>query len=166
VDEPDVLSAFATRGAGGGGPDPFDDLRGEPPKERRHRDLLGHGASVSYGAVLTSEGVEPRRCGYVPQTPQVDTFTLVFVLRTAPGFDGTALEGLRLPDERLHLWQDDADPTVVRGSIENSADDLDGALAHGRELADELAAASPFDLAVEEVAAMDDERQLVWRARP
>jgi hypothetical protein len=100
----------------------------------------------------------------VPQTPELDTFTLVFVLRSPSGFGGAAMEGLR-PDERLRLWQDDADPTVLRGSVECSADDLDRALAHGRELADEILAASAFDLSVEEVAAMDDEKQLVWRAR-
>jgi hypothetical protein len=89
----------------------------------------------------------------------MDTFTLVFVLRTPSGFDGPAVEG-------LHLWQDDSDPTVVRGTAEIRADDLEEALAHGRELADGIGTASPFELAVEEVAAMDDERQLVWRANP
>jgi len=96
----------------------------------------------------------------------VDTFTLVFVLRAAGGFDEAVVEGIRGYDGRLHVWQDDADPTVLRGSIERGADDLDEALADGRALADELAATVPFDLAVEEVAAMDDERQLVWRAKP
>jgi len=94
----------------------------------------------------------------------VDTFTVVFVLRAPPGFDGAALERLPLHDEGLRLWHDDADPTVLRGSVDCSADDLDGALAVGRELARKTAAA--LHLAVEEVAAMDDESQLVWRANP
>jgi hypothetical protein len=96
----------------------------------------------------------------------VDTVTLLFVLRTPPGFDGPALHDLRLGDEHLHVWPDGTDPTVVRGTIETSADDLDDALARGRELAGAMAAASPDDLAVEEVVAMDDERQLVWRPKP
>ena len=96
----------------------------------------------------------------------MDTFTLVFVLRSTPGFDDPAIEALSRHDDGLRLWQDDADPTVLRGSIESSADDLDEALARGRELADELVAASPFHLAVEEVVAMEDEQQLVWRAKP
>jgi len=124
------------------------------------------GASVSCGTVLTVGRVGPRGCGYVPQTPEMDTVTVVFVLRTGPGFDGASLEELQPPGERVQLWQDDADPTVVRGSVESGTGDLDGALVDGRALADRIAAASPFELAVEEVAAMDDERQLVWRAKP
>lgn len=116
--------------------------------------------------MLTSERVEPRSGGYVPHTPEVDTFTLVFVLRTAPGLGDRAFEAVSRSDEGLHLWQDDANPTAVRGSIEVDADDLDAALAHGRRLAEQAVAGSPVELAVEEVAAMDDERRLVWRAEP
>lgn len=126
----------------------------------------GMGPSVSFGAVLTSERVEPRSAGYVAHTAEVDTFTLVFVLRTAPGLGDPAFEAVRRHGEGPHLWQDDADPTVVRGSIEIEADDLDGALAHGRRLAEQAVGGSPVELAVEEVAAMDDERRLVWRAEP
>lgn len=126
----------------------------------------GMGASVFSGAVLTSGRVEPRSRGYVPQTPEVDTFTLLFVLRASRGFAAATLDGLRLDGERLHVWHDDADPTVVRASLESRNDDLDEALAHGRGLAGAMAVASPGDLAVEEVVAMDDERQLVWRAKP
>ena len=35
----------------------------------------------------------------------------------------------------------------------------------GRDLAEETATASPFPTEIEEVVAMDDERQLVWRAK-
>jgi hypothetical protein len=126
----------------------------------------GMGPFRLLGRVLTWGRVEPRSCGYVPQTPQMDTFTLVFVLRTPSGFAGPVIETLRGQDEALRLWQDDADPSVLRGSIECDAVDLDAALAHGRELAGGLLARTASDLAVEEVAAMDDERQLVWRGTP
>jgi hypothetical protein len=77
------------------------------------------------------------------------------------------MAGLLRPDgEELCLWRDDADPTLVRVSIDCAADDLDGALALGRDLADEVVTLSPVDAAVDEVVAMDDVHQLVWRARP
>ena len=77
---------------------------------------------------------------------------------------GAAL--LRPDDEDLCIWRDDADPTLVRVSTDRPADDLDAALALGRELAAETVALSPVGAAVEEVVAMDDEQQLVWRAKP
>jgi hypothetical protein len=106
----------------------------------------------------------------VPQTPRVDTFTLYVVVRAARGLDDADLATvgrlLRPDDEGLRTWRDDADPTVLRVSIERPADDLDAALALGRALADETVALSPFEATAEEVVAMDDERQLVWRAKP
>jgi hypothetical protein len=89
----------------------------------------------------------------------VDTFTLVVVLRVARDVDEVTTPTLR-------VWRDDADPTLWRGSTDCAADDLEGALLLGRDVANEIVAAGPVDAAVEEVVAMDDERQLVWRAKP
>ena len=104
------------------------------------------------------------------QTSRVSTFTLYVVVRAAHGFDDAAVAAmgsrLRPDDEGLCIWRDDADPSLVRVSIDCPADDLAGALDLGRALADETAASSPFDAAVEEVVAMDDVQQLVWRAKP
>jgi hypothetical protein len=106
----------------------------------------------------------------LPQTSRVDTFTLYVVVRDAGGFDDAAAGAmgsrLRPDDEGLSIWRDDADPGLVRVSIDCPADDLDSALELGRALADETAASSPFDATVEEVVAMDDVQQLVWRAKP
>ncbi len=101
----------------------------------------------------------------------MDTFTLYVVVRAGRALDDAAVAALggvlRPDDEDLCIWRDDADPTLVRVSTDRPADDLHGALALGRDLAAEMAAAlSPVDAAVEEVVAMDDEQQLVWRAKP
>ena len=88
----------------------------------------------------------------------MDTFTLVVVLRIAGGVDEAAVGD-------LGLWRDDADPAVWRASTDCTADDLDEALVLGRDLADRIAS-GPLAATVEEVVAMDDERQLVWRANP
>ena len=106
----------------------------------------------------------------VPQTPEVETFTLVVVLRSELGFADAALEALevllRPYGEDLRVWRDGADVSVARVSIDCPSEDLDGALARGRDLAHDIVAASRPDVAVEEVVAMDDEQQLVWRAKP
>lgn len=100
----------------------------------------------------------------------MDTFTLYAVVRAARALDDAAVSawgGLLWPDdEDLCIWRDDADPTLVRVSTDRPADDLHAALALGRDLAAETVALSPVDAAVEEVVAMDDEQQLVWRAKP
>jgi hypothetical protein len=88
----------------------------------------------------------------------VDTFTLVVVLRTAGEVDEAAVGA-------LGLWRDDADPVLWRASTDCMAGDLEEALALGRDLADRFAS-GPLDATVEEVVAMDDESQLVWRANP
>ena len=95
----------------------------------------------------------------MPQTARVDTFTVVVVVRAADGVDDAAVGD-------LSMWQDDADPILWRTSIDCAAEDLDEALVLGRELADGIVVGSPSGAAVEEVVAMDDERQLVWRANP
>jgi len=88
----------------------------------------------------------------------VDTFTLVVVLRTIRDVDDIVVGS-------LGLWRDDADPALWRASTDCTADDLEEALSLGRDLADQMAS-GPLDATVEEVVAMDDERQLVWRANP
>jgi hypothetical protein len=88
----------------------------------------------------------------------VDTFTVVVVLRTADEVDDVAVD-------TLGLWRDDTDPALWRAATECTAGDLEEALVLGRELADQITA-GPLDATVEEVVAMDDERQLVWRANP
>ena len=100
----------------------------------------------------------------------MDTFTLYVVVRAERAFGDAAVSGmgglLRPDDEDLCIWRDDADPTVLRVSIDCPADDLAGALALGHDLAAETVAVSPVDAIAEEVVAMDDEQQLVWRAKP
>jgi len=129
-------------------------------------------APVSTAAGLTSEGVEPPGRGYSRsrRLPEVDTFTLVFVLRSEHGCNDATVDAIEeLLGQYavdLRVWRDDADPTVVRGSIDCTATDLEGALARGLEVADDVVAAGPPDIAVEEVSAMDDDQQLVWRATP
>ena len=88
----------------------------------------------------------------------MDTFTVVVLLRTASDVDDAAVDA-------LGLWRDATDPDLWRASTECTAGDLEQALVLGRELAGQIAA-GPLDATVEEVVAMDDERQLVWRANP
>ena len=105
-----------------------------------------------------------------PHNRPVDTFTLYVAVRATRALDDDAVEAvasrLRPHDEGLCIWRDDADPTLLRVSIDSPAVDLDGALGLGRDLADETVGLSPSGAAVVEVVAMDDERQLVWRAEP
>jgi hypothetical protein len=99
----------------------------------------------------------------------VPTFTLSVSVRldTPPGDDVVdALRStLRPGDDGLMVWRD-ADPAVLRLSTDCPAADLDGAVALGLELADDALALSRRPGAVQEVVAMDDDRQLVWRAEP
>jgi hypothetical protein len=89
---------------------------------------------------------------------RVDTFTLVVVLRTARDVDDAVVG-------HLGLWRDDTDPAVWRASTDCTAVAIEEALSLGRDLADQMAS-GPLDATVEEVVAMDDARQLVWRANP
>jgi hypothetical protein len=99
----------------------------------------------------------------------VDSFTLYVALRAARPLDDAtvaALAGaLRPDDEGLCIWRDEADPGLLRVTVDGVAADLEGALELGHRLAAETEALGP-GLTVEEVVAMTDEEQLVWRARP
>jgi hypothetical protein len=99
----------------------------------------------------------------------VPTFSLAVSLRfdAVPGNDvvDALSTTLRPGDDDLMVWRD-ADPTVLRLSTDCPAADLDGAVALGLELADDALALSRRPGAVQEVVAMDDDRQLVWRAAP
>lgn len=92
------------------------------------------------------------------------------VLRSAQALDDAAVEvvGRALgPDrEELSVWRDGQDPTVLRVSTDLEADDGEGALDAGHALARRALAVCPFAGSVEEVVAMTDEDQLVWRAEP
>ena len=88
----------------------------------------------------------------------MDTFTLVVVLRTVRDVDDIVVGS-------LGLWRDGTDPALWRVSTDCTAGGLEEALSLGRDLADRITS-GPVDATVEEVVAMDDERQLVWRARP
>ena len=106
------------------------------------------------------------------QTAGVPTFTLAISVRLDAVPDGDVLDSaatLRPGDEHLLVWRD-ADPAVLRLSTDCPAADLDAALAVGLGLADDVLALGVLELgvqgAVEEVVAMDDERQVVWRAKP
>jgi hypothetical protein len=104
------------------------------------------------------------------KTAGVHTFTLYVAVRTDTRVDddavATAAASLRPDDEELCIWRDAQDSTVLRLSTDCTATDLDGALELGHALAAEALAASPFRGSVEEVVAMADEEQLVWRAQP
>jgi hypothetical protein len=99
----------------------------------------------------------------------VPTFTLAVSVRldAVPGDEvvGALTTTLRPGDDDLLVWRD-ADPAVLRLSTDCSASDLEGAVALGLELADDALALCRRPGAVGEVVAMDDERQLVWRAEP
>ena len=79
------------------------------------------------------------------QTLVVDAFTLYVTVRAQAPVD---------------------DAAVWRVSVDCSAADLEGALELGHELAAEALGLCPVPGQVEEVAAMTDERQLVWREVP
>ena len=100
------------------------------------------------------------------------TFTLAISVRLDAVLDDDVVDSastLRPGDENLLVWRD-ADPAVLRVSTDCPAADLEAALAVGLELADDVLALGVLELgvhgAVEEVVAMDDERQLVWRREP
>jgi hypothetical protein len=97
----------------------------------------------------------------------VPTFTLFVALRAEAPLDEAAVDRLALVlrpdhDERC-MWRDGTDAALLRVSVDCSADDLAAALDLGHDLAEEAVKLSSFAVAVEEVAAMDDERELVWR---
>ena len=98
------------------------------------------------------------------------TFTLYVALRADQPLDDDALDALALvvrpDDDERCMWRDEQDGALLRMSVDCSAADLDAALDLGHDLAEEAVDASSFPLAVEEVAAMDDDRQLVWRREP
>jgi hypothetical protein len=100
----------------------------------------------------------------------VDAFTLFVVLRSAQPVDDAAVtvvsRALRPGDEELRIWRDEQDPGVVRVSTGCGAPDLEGALDAGHALARETRALWPFPTSVDEVVAMTDAEQLVWRAEP
>jgi hypothetical protein len=123
------------------------------------RDGKGHREEVA--------GREPDTA--VPQTRGMPPVTLFVALRAEQPLDDAAVErvsgGLRPGDEGLRIWRDGQDDALLRVSADCSADDLEAGLQLAHELAEETAVASPFPTEIEEVVAMDDEQQLVWRAR-
>jgi hypothetical protein len=100
----------------------------------------------------------------------VPTFALYVALRAERPLDDDGLDALalllRAEDDARCMWRDDRDGALLRVAVDCSACDLDTALDLGHDLAQEAVDLSSFALTVEEVAAMDDERQLVWRAKP
>ncbi|MGY1916064.1 hypothetical protein [Blastococcus sp. SYSU DS0973] len=94
-------------------------------------------------------------------------YTLAVALRSSAPLDDAAIDALRTVirpgDAGLRLWRE-PDRAVLRLTTECAADDLHAALEQGRDLADEANDACPGR--VFEVAAMDDEDSLVWRAGP
>ena len=97
------------------------------------------------------------------------TFTLAVSVRfdAVPEDDVVDTLGrlLRPEDDDLLVWRD-GDPTVLRLSTDRPAADLEDAVAVGLELGDDALALCRRPGEVQEVVAMDDERQLVWRAEP
>jgi hypothetical protein len=115
--------------------------------------------------VLTPGRGGARAPGYgLPQTSAVPTFTLYVALRAERPLDDAVLAALdrvvRPEDDERCMWRDGS---LLRVSVDCSAVDLDAALELGHELAGEAVDADVVPLVIEEVAAMDDERQLVWR---
>ena len=104
----------------------------------------------------------------LPQTRPVPTFTLTLAVRLddVPGDDTIDALGARLLPgaDDLMVWRD-ADPAVLRLSVDRPATDAGAAVVVGLELGDHALALSGGG-AVEEVVAMDDDQQLVWRAKP
>jgi hypothetical protein len=105
----------------------------------------------------------------LPQTRSVPTFTLYVALRAGQPLDDDAVDALALvlrpEDDERCMWRDGTDAALLRVSVDCSAHDLEAALDLGHDLAVEAVDLSSFALAVEEVAAMDEARELVWRAR-
>jgi hypothetical protein len=100
----------------------------------------------------------------------VEAFTVYAVLRSAHAVDDAAVQAmsraLQRDGEEASVWRDGQDTTVVRVSGDVDAPDVEGALDAGHALAREALAVCPFPAALEEVVAMTDEDQLVWRAEP
>lgn len=98
------------------------------------------------------------------------TYALYVALRADRPLDEAAVDALSLvlrpEDDERCMWRDEADGSLLRVAVDCSADDLDSALDLGHDLAKEAIDLSSVALAIEEVAAMDDEQQLVWRAKP
>ena len=150
-----------------------------PPRPRAvGGGTAGRGSARAWGSRLRCAGsgdVGKSRAARIriqrlPQTRRVDTFTLYVVVRAARALDDAAVAALarsaaagrrgplHLAGRRRSRRWCGSRPTVA-------ADDLDAALAaRAATLAAETLARSPVDAAVEEVVAMDDEQQLVWRA--
>ncbi len=99
----------------------------------------------------------------------MDSFTLYVALRAVRPLDDATVAAvagaLRPDDEELCLWRDEENAELLRVTVDCVAADLESALELGHQLAAETGALGP-GLAVEEVVAMTDEEQLVWRARP
>ncbi|TFV76026.1 hypothetical protein E4P39_09025 [Blastococcus sp. CT_GayMR19] len=99
----------------------------------------------------------------------MDSYTLYVALRADRCLDDAAVAAVGAPlrpdDEDLCIWRDADAPAVLRVSADCLAADLEAALELGHALAAETQALGP-GLAVEEVVAMTDDEQLVWRARP
>jgi hypothetical protein len=105
----------------------------------------------------------------LPQTRSVPTYTLALAVRLDDVPDDDTIDALGatlLPGaDDLMVWRD-AEPAVLRLSVDHPATDADAAVVFGLELGDHALALSRSGGAVEEVVAMDDERQVVWRATP
>jgi hypothetical protein len=93
----------------------------------------------------------------------VPTFSLVVSVRYDVTPSDDVVDALRRGDDGPMVWRD-ADPAVLRVSTECAAADLDHAVAVGLGLGDDVLAGAGG--VVQEVVAMDDEQQLVWRAEP
>jgi hypothetical protein len=123
-------------------------------------------------ALTTGRGTSPA-CGYsrawTDDTLTVNTFTLYVALRAERPLDDAAVDAvagrLRPDDPELCIWRDELVPELLRVSVDGPACDLESALEQGHELAGEIRALDQ-GLRVEEVVAMDEERQRVWRAQP
>jgi hypothetical protein len=99
----------------------------------------------------------------------VDSFTLYVALRAGAPLDDAAVDAvagvLRPDDDDLCIWRDEQNSTLLRVSVDCVAADFDSAVELGQALAAETVALGR-GLTVEEIVAMTDEQQLVWRARP
>ena len=96
----------------------------------------------------------------------VDSVTLYVALRADRPLDDAAVAAVaRALRPELRIWRDADDEALLRVTVDCAAADIEGALELGHAVAAETAALAD-GLAVEEVVAMTDEEQLVWRARP
>lgn len=103
------------------------------------------------------------------QTSAVHSFSLYVVLRADRDLDDAAVDAvagpLRPDAPDLCIWRDPYRAALLRISVECLATDLEAALAQGHALAEETRALGR-GLTVEEVVAMTEQEQLVWRSRP